>query len=365
MVAALQFTPAGLFTLVRFHPAPLLVVLGGVAAYTHGVRRYERSGRRWPRARVASFAVAAAVVVVATLSGLASFAGTDFAVYAVAQLGLFLLAPPFLVLAAPLTLAIETAPPARAARLRRWATGPLARVIGHPVSAWAIYGAALFALYFTSQYRLGVEHGWALQLTSLELLAVGTLYAGVVMGADPKPHRLAVGWRILYLMLGTVFYSVLGMAMESQRHPLAPGLSVSGLHTGAGDIWTAAEIFAIVATVGVLYQWLMADEGHARRADRYNAEEDARQLAAWRAVRREAALADIRASESVIVRSRPAGTDRSDRSFLLTRSSPAAAGSGDDHVGRTGPAEGGDPGRQRAGGDPGAASAPTGDAPPR
>jgi hypothetical protein len=98
---------------------------------------------------------------------------------------------------------------------------------------------------------------------------------------------------------------------------------VSDLHTGAGVLWSTGALFSIAVSIGVLVQWLQVDEGQARRADRYNSEEDARQLALWRRDRRAAALADVRARESVNVRSRPAGTERSDRSAQSARFWPA------------------------------------------
>jgi cytochrome c oxidase assembly factor CtaG len=317
MVAALHLTPVTFFSLARLEIAPLVVILVAVAWYGSAVRRVAATGRRWPRSRTASFALAVVIVAVSTLSGLDAFVATSFAVHSVQQMGLFLLAPPFVALSAPVRLLADSGGVSRAERIERVVRSPLAKLIGNPVTAWVLYGTALFVLYFGGQYRLGVEHAWALQLTNLELLAVGCLFAEVVLGADPKPYRLAIGWRVLYLLVATVFYGVLGLAMQSEQTRIAPHITVGNLHSGGGTLWSTAEVFAITATIGVVIQWLLVDEGHARRADRLNAEEDAAQLAAWRAARREAALADVRARDSVVVRSRPAGTDRSERSFGL------------------------------------------------
>jgi hypothetical protein len=84
-------------------------------------------------------------------------------------------------------------------------------------------------------------------------------------------------------------------------------------------MWSTGEMLTIILTIGILIQWLAVDEGHARRSDTINAEEDARQLAIWRAERRAVGLADVRARESVIVRSRPAGTRASDASAQSAR----------------------------------------------
>ena len=333
MVLASVLTPADFFSKIRFQPAPSVVIVALGLWYHHAVRVLRRRGTVWPPVRSASWAAALVVVAAATLSGLDAYTETSFSVHAVEQLGLFMVAPLFVCLAAPLTLAIESAKPASGARLRRQLEHGVGIVVLNPTFTWALYAVSLFTLYFSGQYRFSLRHAWALQLTNLELLAVGCLFLWPVIGVDPRPRKLAIGWRLLYIMLLTVYYAVLGLAMESQRTPIAPGLTVSDLHTGGGVVWTTGELLTILVTIGMLVQWLAVDEGHALRADSFNAEEDARQLAMWRAERRAVGMADLRARRSVIVRSRPAGTARSDASAqsarpARTRPDPDDAGDG-------------------------------------
>lgn len=333
MVLALDLTPFDLVTRIGFHPVPLAVLAVMVAWYWRGVRRLEAKGRKWPPMRSLAWGVGVFILAVATLSGLTAYDRTSFEVAAVQQLAIFMLAPVLLCLAAPLTLAMESSSEERARRLRQVTMGKVALVVRHPILAWALFAAGTFGLYLSRQYAWALAQPYGLGLLYLELLVVGCLWVWPVMGADPRPVRLAIGWRILYVLLAVVYYSVLGLAVESQRRPIAPGISVSDLHTGAGIIWSVGVLLSIGATIAVLLQWLQTDEGHARRADRYNAEEDAHQLALWRAHRRAAALADVRASESVVVRSRPAGTERSDASALArvrTAPPPEPAGEIDD-----------------------------------
>lgn len=320
MVLALALTPLDFFTKIRFHPVPLVVVVALAVWYRQRISVLRRHGQVWPPIRSASWALALALIAAATLSGLDAYTSTSFSVHAVAQLGLFMLAPVFAALAAPLTLAIDSATPGMGARIRRQLEHGVGVVVLNPAFSWAVYAASLFILYFSGQYRLSIRHAWILQLTNLELLLVGCIFIWPVIGVDPRPRKLAIGWRLLYILVLTVYYAVLGLAMESQRSPIAPGLTVSDLHTGGGVLWTTGELLTILLTIGMLLQWLAVDEGHARRADNFNAEEDARQLARWRAERRAVALADVRARDAVIVRSRPQGTARSDASAQSARS---------------------------------------------
>ncbi len=298
------------------HPVPLVVLALAAAWYASRVARLRRRGRTWPAARVASFAVAVVVVGAGTVPELPGFVARS-----VQDLGLFLVAPAFVVLSGPVTLGLEAGGKG-AAVVGRAATGRVGQVVLHPVTLWVLYGTALVALYFTPEYRTGAAHPAIRLLIDLELVLVGWLFAWPLTGPDPKPRSLAVGWRVVMVMLATVYFSILGLAMQSQRQPIAPGVTVGAMHAGGGDLWSSAELISIAATIGVLYEWLFVDLSRARRADRFNAAEDARQLDLWRASRRAAALADLRARESLIVRSRPAGTPRSDDAFSSTRRAP-------------------------------------------
>ncbi len=323
MLDASVLAPGDLVTRLAWRPLPLVVIVGGVAAYATGVRRVAAAGRTWLPLRSAAFAVAAVVVAVATLSGLATYRPTSFSVAAVAQLGLFLLAPLALALAAPLTLLVEATSvrrPERAARIRAALTGRCGRILYHPVVAWAVYAVGVSCAYLTRQYAWAATHGWAGQLTDIELLVVGCVWIWPVVGADPRPRALGIGWRVVYVLLGFMFWSGLGLALQSQRSRIAPGVPLPDINTGGGILWSAAALAAIATSIGIVVQWLAVDEGHALRADRIHADEDAAQLAAWRAERRVAALADHRVRESVAVRSRPSGTPDTDRSATSARS---------------------------------------------
>ena len=299
------------------HVVALAVLALAAGWYADRVARLRSQGRSWPLDRTLLFAGALTVMAIGSVPVLPGFVDR-----AVQDLALFLVAPPLLVLSGPLTLGIEAG--GKGAQLaRRAVTGRVAAVVMHPVAAWVIYGAALLGLYFTPEYRFGAAHPDLRLLIDLELVAVGWLFAWPLAGPDPKPRELAIGWRITTVLLGTVYFSVLGLAMQSQRSPIAPGTTVAAMHAGGGYLWSSAELLTIAATIGLVWQWLFVDLGRARRADRFNAAEDAAQLAMWRAARREAGLADLRARESVIVRSRPSATERSEEAFGSARRAPS------------------------------------------
>ena len=68
-----------------------------------------------------------------------------------------LLVPLLLVLAAPLTLALQSAAPPTRRSLRALLRSRPAHVIAHPVVAWALFGGGLVVIYLTSLLDLSVR----------------------------------------------------------------------------------------------------------------------------------------------------------------------------------------------------------------
>jgi hypothetical protein len=92
-------------------------------------------------------------------------------------------------------------------------------------------------------------------------------------------------------MLALPFHTLLGMSLESQTTPIAPGISLTDLHTGGGLMWVAGEATGLLCTLAVFIAWLRTDERAARRNDRVAEAAAAAQLAHWRATRDAAARA--------------------------------------------------------------------------
>jgi putative copper resistance protein D len=168
---------------------------------------------------------------------------------------------------------------------------PPARVLSNPLVTWPLYGLSLFVLYFTNLYAYSLDHDVVHQFIHVHLLLIGCLFFWPAVGVDPLPRPLNHGYRILYLMLALPFHTLLGMSLESQTTPIAPGVSLSDLHTGGALMWVAGEATGLLCTLAVFVSWLRTDERAARRNDRVTEAADAVQLAHWRATREAAARA--------------------------------------------------------------------------
>jgi putative copper resistance protein D len=282
-------SPLDIFTQVSFEPVPTAFILVTTAWYLLMVRRLAK-GRRWPVARTVSWLIGELMLTVALVSGMAVH-DKQFSVHAIQHILLAMAAPIFFALSAPITLTLAAGGDRVRRGVNRILRSTAFRVVSHPVAAWAVYGTGMFVLYFTSLYRSSVENGAAHSGVNLGMLLAGCMFWWPVIGQDPLPFRLGYIPKMGYLIFAMPYYTILGMGLQSQSTPIAPGMSLSDLHNGGGLIWVAGELMGLIGVLIVFAQWLMADERRAKREDQVNDVAAAAQLAHWRATREAAARA--------------------------------------------------------------------------
>lgn len=257
----------------------LLVTIVAAGLYAGGVRRLESRGRRWPAGRSIAFATGLALVVFATESGLASFDRTYFSLHVAQHLLIGMVAPVFLVLGAPLTLALQAS--RRPAQLRwlRIGHSRAVAVLTHPATVWVLFGGTLVVLYFTPLYQLSLEHDWVHVLVHVHFVVVGCLFMAYVVGVDPLVRPLGHGMRLLYVAIVLPFHAFLGVALLGSTNVLASGwygrvtgrshaALLSDQRLGAGILWAFGELLGLVALSIVLYRWMRHDEREGARLDR-------------------------------------------------------------------------------------------------
>jgi putative membrane protein len=259
-------------------PLFVLTLLAG-AAYVTGVRRLATRGRRWPVHRSVCFGIGIALIVFATQSGLASYDTVLFSLHVVQHLALGMVAPLFLVLGAPVTLALQASH--RRAQ-ERWLRALRSRPVGvitHPVVVWVLFGGTLIVLYFTGLYELSLRDPWVHVLVHAHFIVVGCLFMAYVVGVDPMPRSLGYGARLLFVAVVLPFHAFLGVALLGTNTVLAkdwyaqvsrPWLSsaLGDQRLGAGILWGLGELFGLAALAIVLYQWMRHEEREAVRLDR-------------------------------------------------------------------------------------------------
>ncbi len=269
-------------TEVRFEPGALVVLVVMSAAYALGVRRAGGRGHPWPATRTASFGFGVLVLLVATSSGLSAVGRTNLVVHGVADILTVFVAPVFLVLGAPVELARRASSDPVRSRIDAVLAGRARRALTHPVVSWIPFAAALFVLYFTSLLATSVHSSTVAQLVSLGLVAAGVFLTWPLLSPDTPSVWLGPFAVMADILLLFLYFTVFGLAVESQGSTPVPGTSLSALHTAGGVIWTVGGLGSMLVVLYALALYLREEERHAPPRGTVD-EVAAAQLATWRA----------------------------------------------------------------------------------
>ncbi|HSS10882.1 MAG TPA: cytochrome c oxidase assembly protein [Acidimicrobiales bacterium] len=267
-MAIATITVADLVTHSRLEPAAALGLLLGGWWYVAATRRLAQRGRRWPLRRTVPYLAGLAVIAIATQTGVAAYDTTYFTAHVVQHLLLGMVGPVLLALGAPVTLALQASRRDTRRRLLKLLHSPPIRVLTHPLTAWALFGGSMFALYFTGLYVDTLRNTALHDLVHLQFVLAGCLFFWLVVGLDPTPHRLPYAGRMLYVLVAIPFHTILGVALITQTKLIAPGITLSDQQAGAGILWSAGEALGLVAVMVVAGQWMNAEEREAVRLDR-------------------------------------------------------------------------------------------------
>lgn len=231
-----------------------LVFLGVLTLIYFGGAAYQTAtARRWSLWRTASWSSGAAVLALGLLPRYLAFPAGDFRQHMLQHLLLGMLAPLGLVMAAPLTLFLRTAPAEVGRMVVRVLRARLVRLWANPVTALVLNLGGMAALYFTPLYAAMMRHPALHYLVHFHFVAAGCLYAWVIAGPDPAPHRPSVPARLVVLGIAVVIHSVMSQMLYAGLFVavLAPADQLrraAELMYYGGDITEMLLAFAMVST---------------------------------------------------------------------------------------------------------------------
>jgi putative membrane protein len=240
-----------------------------------------------------------------TLTGLAAYDDVLLSAHMVQHMVLAMIAPIFLALGAPVTLALRTLPHGPRRVLLAVIHSRVAKVLTFPLVAYGFFVVTPFALYFTSLYGLTMRNDLAHELVHLHFVVVGCLFFWPLLGIDPLPGRWPYPGRALLMFLSTPFHTVLGLTIM-QSQDLIGGDWYPSLHLGwvdpaadqqlaGGILWAGGELVSITMLAVLVAQWMRNAEREGRRIDRQLDREEA-EAARAEAARAEAARAEAAAA---------------------------------------------------------------------
>lgn len=279
-----------------------LAVVGlGSALYLGGVLTMRRRGDAWPVGRTISWFLGLIIVAWATFGGLGLYSHVLFSAHMVSHMMLSMVAPIFLILGAPVTLALRTLPGPRQ-------TGEIAprqllmallhsrftRFMTHPLVGPSLFIGSLYGLYFTPIFNGLMHSHLGHSAMEIHFLAVGSLYYYVLVGIDPSPRKLQPLLRFGMLLVTIPFHAFFSISvMSSQRifaaeywqslnRPYQLNL-LADQYLGGGIAWAMGEIPLLLVMGAIFVQWYKSDRRESRRYDRAEAKNEDQELEAYNA----------------------------------------------------------------------------------
>jgi putative copper resistance protein D len=286
----------------------LTVVALGAALYVRGVWSLRRRGDAWPVGRTISWCVGLLVVAYATLGGLGVYSHVLFSAHMVSHMLLSMVAPIFLVLGAPVTLALRTLPGPRQpgdvsprTLLTSFLHARLMRVLTHPVVGPALFVGSLYALYFTPLFGFLMREHWGHTAMEVHFLLVGSLFYYVIIGVDPSPRRLPPLARFGVMLVTLPFHAFFSIAIMSSSRVLAESYwatldrpyrtdLLADQYLGGSVSWALGEVPLVLVMIALLAQWFRSDQREARRIDRAADRDGDAELEAYNARLRDLAV---------------------------------------------------------------------------
>lgn len=279
----------------------LLVVAALAGLYLGGLRRLRLRGDPWPVHRTACWFAGLAVLVYVTCGAPAVYGRVAFSWHMIDHMTLSMVAPPLLALAAPVTLALRTLRPRRDGSRgpREWmlavlGSRSLAVLSFAPVAA-VLFTGSLVAFYYTDLFRLALSTHAGHELMNAHFLIAGYLFAWVLIGPDPGPHRPGHPIRLLLLFATMAFHALFGVVLYGGSTLLQPrfftGLGrtwspdlLADQRLGGGLMWALGELPTLGLALVLAVQWSRSDSRETRRLDRAADRDGGAELAAYNAM---------------------------------------------------------------------------------
>ena len=265
---------------------PLLgvVLVGGL--YLWGVRRLRKRGDAWPVGRTVAFVLGGQGSIFLVTQGPLAFLDSTFIwTHMVQHMLLTMVAPIFLALGAPVTLALRTLGPRLRSALLSILNSQWVKLITFPLVAGVIFVLNPWVLYYTDLYELTLVNPLLHNFNHLHFLVVGCLWVWALIGIDPMP-RMGYPLRMLAVFVTLPFHAFLGVTMMSQSTPIAhhfyedlhrtygPSL-IEDQQLAGGILWVSGDVIGLLLFLVLMIQWSRASDREAIRVDRELDRQDA------------------------------------------------------------------------------------------
>jgi len=258
---------------------PALALLAAAIWYLSAVRALTKRGDKWPINRTLFFNLGGlGTIFIATQGPLARLDSVLLTTHMVQHMLLSMLAPVFMALGAPVTLALRTSPMNLRNLLLKLLNSWFVKIVTFPLLAGLIYILNPWLLYFTSYYEHTLTNPLLHNFNHLHFVVVGSIWIWALIGIDPMP-RMGYPIRMFAVFVTLPFHAFLGVTMMNTQSPIAlehyesvvrdwgPSI-VEDQQMAGGLLWAAGDVVGLIIFLTLMIQWARASEREAVRVDR-------------------------------------------------------------------------------------------------
>ncbi|PNI07490.1 copper resistance protein CopD [Arthrobacter sp. AFG7.2] len=280
-----ELTPERWLTEWRLDWIWIAVALFGLVSYFLGVARVRQRGDKWQWFRSVNWVIGLLVLTYITSGPPSVYGRVLFSAHMVDHMALTMVAPIFLVLGAPVTLALRALPArgdgSRGARewLLVFIHSKFSQLVTHPLFAAANFAGSIVLFYYSDLFGFAMREHVGHELMILHFLLTGYIFVLTMIGTDPLPRRAPYPMRLLLLLATMGFHAFFGVAIMGGTNLLAADYfgnlgrewgpsALVDQQTGGAVAWGIGEVPTLLVAIGVAIMWSRSDQRETKRVDR-------------------------------------------------------------------------------------------------
>jgi cytochrome c oxidase assembly factor CtaG/putative copper export protein len=280
-----ELTPERWFTEWRLDWLWVAVGIFGLVSYVLGVAKVHARGDKWPWLRTVTWIIGLLVLTYITSGPPSVYGRVLFSAHMVDHMALTMVAPIFLVLGAPVTLALRALPARKdgSRGLREWLLlfvhSKFSQVVTHPLFAAANFAGSIVLFYYSDLFGFAMREHVGHELMNLHFTLTGYVFVLSMIGTDPLPRRAPYPLRLLLLLATMGFHAFFGVSIMGGTNLLAADYfgnlgrswGASALldqQMGGAVAWGIGEVPTLLVAIGVAIMWSRSDDRETRRTDR-------------------------------------------------------------------------------------------------
>ncbi|MCU1540735.1 MAG: copper resistance protein CopD [Arthrobacter sp.] len=280
-----ELTPERWLTEWRLDWLWVAVAVFGLVSYFLGVWKVTRRGDSWSVFRSVNWVIGLAVLTYVTSGPPSVYGRILFSAHMVDHMALTMVAPIFLVLGAPVTLALRALAPRRDGSRgpREWLLifvhSKFSQLVTHPLFAAANFAGSIVLFYYSDAFGYAMRDHVGHELMNLHFALTGYIFVLTMIGTDPLPRRAPYPMRLLLLLATMGFHAFFGVAIMGGTGLLAADYfgnlgrtwgpsALLDQQMGGAVAWGIGEVPTLLVAIGVAVQWSRSDARESKRTDR-------------------------------------------------------------------------------------------------